>query len=114
MVRKDDPACAEFEQQRKKDWLGLVTPILVTIMLFMLQGLNGEIGGIKGDLKETNMMVFKHLTNDELHCPRSVTVTKPEFLIYQNMRDKQMDDIRASNIRIEGLLEKHMDKVTGK
>lgn len=106
--RTDDPENEDFSATRKMDWLKYVSPILLTINLFLLSGIQGEISGVKSDIKDTNSMLFKHLTNDEMHCPRSITVTKPEFAIYQSMRDKQMNDTKDGIDRIENLLEKHM------
>jgi hypothetical protein len=88
--------------ESKLEWLRLVTPILITIGIFMM-------GNIMRQLEDIDAKLFKHLTNDEMHCPRSITVTKPEFLIYQSMRDKQMDEMRDGINRIENLIERHVE-----
>jgi hypothetical protein len=67
------------------------------------------MGNIMRQLEDIDAKLFKHLTNDEMHCPRSITVTKPEFLIYQSMRDKQMDEMRNGINRIENLIERHVE-----
>jgi hypothetical protein len=94
----------------KLEWLRLVTPILVTIGIFLMTN-------IMRQLEDIDAKLFKHLTNDEMHCPRSLTVMKPEFLIYQNMRDKQMDDMREGLRRVENtvahvadLMERHIEQ----
>jgi len=64
-----------------------ITPSLLTIGIFILSGISTRS-------KDIDDKLFRHLTNDEIHSPRSLVVTKPEFLIYQEMRDKQMDDLK--------------------
>ena len=76
-----------------------ITPVLVSIAIFIL-------GGIKADLTKIDEKMFKHLTNDEVHCPRTIVVTKPEFQMYQAMRDKQMEDLKDYLIRIERYIER--------
>lgn len=95
------------QQNAENGWIGwfrIVTPILVTIGLFMMAQMNAKIDKIDDKM-------FQHLTNDELHPPKSITLTKAEFNIYQDMRQRQMDDIRISmNTRIDAL-KGSMDKV---
>lgn len=114
MNRKTDPENANYE--RKKDWLQYVTPLLLSVCIFWMQGIDKSIDKVDLAVKETNAMVFKHLTNDEMHTPRSIAVMKPEFTIYQSMRDQQVkdqkDQLCAMNngiLRIEAMVEKHME-----
>jgi len=72
----------------------VITPFLLLVMT--------AIGGsINSRLTDIDNKMFKHLTNDELHCPRSLMVTKAEYNIYQTMRDRQMADIKDQLSRIE-------------
>jgi hypothetical protein len=83
-----------------KSWLEnfrVVTPVLVTIGLFM-------IAGIKSDVKDINEKLFKHLTNDEIHSPRSMVVSQQAFTLYQTMRDNQMADIKLTLSEIKEIL----------
>lgn len=84
------------------EWFRFITPLLVTIGLYMMSGINGKLSSIDDKL-------FKHLTNDEIHCPKSLVTTKAEFSIYQTMRDRQMADLKELNIEIKDLLLKHID-----
>ena len=78
-------------------WFRFITPILVTIALWLLVAMDHKIDGIDDKL-------FKHLTNDEMHSPRSLTVGRAEFGLYQEMRQRQLVDIKDSlNIRIDGM-----------
>lgn len=79
-----------------------VTPMLVSISIFVL-------GMVLTTTRGIDEKLFKHLTNDEIHTPRSVVLTRAEFAIYQDFRNKQNDDLKASLCRIEALLQKHMD-----
>lgn len=105
----------------KVAWFRFITPILVTIAVVMLGsmernvnekfiGINEKIGIISSTVTDIDIKLFKHLTNDEMHSPRSLIVTKPEFLIYQNLRDIQMKDIKDGVNRIFDLMEKHSER----
>jgi hypothetical protein len=85
------------------EYFRFVTLILVTICLFILSGL-------QKDVKEINEKLFKHLTNDEIHTPKSISVTKPEFQIYQVLREDQMREMRQLVVHIESMLERHMNQ----
>ena len=67
--------------------LRFLTPCLITIGIFLLGGIFNKVNTIDDKL-------FKHLTNEEIHTPRSVAVSKAEFAIYQELRKSQMDDIK--------------------
>lgn len=74
-----------------------ITPVMITIGIFIL-------GGIQSTVKDIDTKLFRHLTNDEIHCPKSVVVTKPEFNIYQEFRQKQMTEMRDNlTERINGI-----------
>ena len=60
---------------------------MVTIALFYLANINSKVEQIDDKL-------FRHLTNDEMHSPRSLFVTKAEFEIYQELRSRQVADIK--------------------
>jgi hypothetical protein len=64
------------------------TPILVTVSLFLSTLLMNKID--KMDEK-----LFCHLTNDEIHAPRSQYVSQTEFDVYQKMREKQLATTEA-------------------
>lgn len=76
-----------------------ITPIAVTIAIFVLSGLRSDVSNFKTDIKfqltAIEDKMFKHLTNEEIHCPRSSMVQKAEFDLYQKMRDKQMDSMEC-------------------
>jgi hypothetical protein len=74
-----------------------ITPILVTIGLFM-------IAGIKGDVEKIDAKLFTHLTNEELHTPRNLVVSQDAFTIYQTMRDKEILNIQEILKDIKELL----------
>ncbi len=90
----------------KKSW----TEYFRVITPFLLLVLTAIGGSINSRLSDIDTKLFRHLTNDELHCPRSVMVTKAEYNIYQTMRDRQMLDIKEQLSRIEC----NMDKRYGK
>lgn len=69
------------------EYLRFITPILVTIALFYLSSISKKVDSIDDKL-------FKHLTNDEMHSPRSITVSKNEFDFYQKYREAQMAELK--------------------
>jgi len=94
--------CMSENGNGKKSWtenFRIFTPILVTISIFLL-------GAILSTMNRIDENLFKHLTNDEIHTPRAVVITRAEFDIYQNFRNKQNDDLKSSLCRIEDLLSK--------
>ena len=66
----------------------IFTPILVTIACFML-------GNLISTTNKIDDKLFKHLTNDEVHAPRSQTVSKIEFDAHCKEKDKIIDRIYA-------------------
>lgn len=61
-----------------------ITPVLLSITLAVVANINIKIDRLDDK-------VFKHLTNDEIHAPRSQFVYTTQFDLYQKMRDKQIE-----------------------
>ena len=98
-----------MSENGKKEWtehMRWLTPILVTICIAMLLSINSKVDKIDDKL-------FKHLTNDEMHSPRSLFITRAEFQIYQVFRESQMEDLTAGMKDIKEILREH-DRTTQK
>jgi len=67
-------------------WIKYITPVLVTIALFML-------GTIMAQVSRIDEKLFHHLSNDEIHMPRSFYVSKAEFDIQSRFIEKENDRI---------------------
>lgn len=67
-------------------WTKYITPVLVTIAIFML-------GTIMAQVNRIDEKLFHHLANDELHTPRSLVVSKAEFEIHCRFFEKENDRI---------------------
>jgi len=67
-------------------WTKYITPVLVTIALFML-------GSIMAQVSRVDEKLFHHLANDEIHMPRSLYVSKAEFDIQSRFIEKENDRI---------------------
>jgi len=67
--------------------LRLLTPAGVTISIFLMSLLINKVD--KLDDK-----VFKHLTNDEIHVSRMQVISKAEFDMQSQFKDKEMRDFR--------------------
>ena len=70
----------------KESWTKYITPVLVTIAIFMLGNIMAQIGRVEERL-------FHHLSNDEIHMPRSQFVSKAEFEIQSRFIEKENDRI---------------------
>ena len=63
-----------------------ITPVLVTIAIFML-------GSIMAQVSRVDEKLFHHLANDEIHMPRSLYVSKAEFEMQSRFIEKENDRI---------------------
>ncbi len=67
-------------------WTKYITPVLVTIAIFML-------GTIMAQVNRIDEKLFHHLANDEIHVPRSLYVSKAEFEMQSRFIEKENDRI---------------------
>jgi hypothetical protein len=58
--------------QNNGSWIKYITPVLMTIAIFML-------GTIMAQVSRIDEKLFQHLANDQIHMPRSQFVSKAEF-----------------------------------
>ncbi len=86
----------------KESWTKYITPVLVTIAIFMLGNIMAQVGRVEEKL-------FHHLSNDEIHMPRSQFVTKAEFEMQSRFAEKEterilkaIDELR-SDVKKEGV-----------
>ena len=88
--------------------------VITPILLILVNAMGGMIIANQQDIKlrisELDTKIFKHLTNDELHTPRSMVVSQQAFTIYQTMRDKQMDNINENIHEIKIMMGKNMTR----
>ena len=85
----------------KESWTKYITPVLVTIAIFMLGNIMAQVGRVDEKL-------FHHLSNDEIHMPRSQFVTKAEFDLHSKFSDKETERI------LKAIDELRCDLKTGK
>lgn len=79
----------EHQNGNKIILLRYLTPILVTITLFV-------IASVKSDVEKLDGKMFVHLTNDEIHVPRGCIVTKAEFDIQKEYLKDNLNRIEKS------------------
>lgn len=72
--------------QNSVAWTKFITPVLVTITIFML-------GVIIAQVNRIDEKLFHHLANDEIHMPRNLYVSKAEFDIQSRFIEKENDRI---------------------
>jgi hypothetical protein len=70
----------------KSNWPKYITPVLVTIAIFML-------GNITVQIAKLEDRVFQHLANEQIHAPRSQFVSKAEFDLHCKFFEKENDRI---------------------
>ena len=68
------------------EYFRLVTPFLQTIIVIGIAILSTQ-------LNKMDDKIFAHLTNDEIHAPRTFYVQGSNFDLYQKMRDKEMQGL---------------------
>jgi hypothetical protein len=66
--------------------LRFITPILVTISIFI-------IGQINTKVDRLDSRMYEHFINSEVHIPRTMLTLKGDFDMYVNMRNKQWDKL---------------------
>ncbi len=72
--------------QNNGSWTKYITPVLVTIAIFML-------GTIMAQVNRIDEKLFQHLANDQIHMPRSQFVSKAEFDMHCKFFEKENDRI---------------------
>ena len=84
--------------------LRLITPALITLGIFLMTQINSKLDCL-------DARIFIHLSNDELHTPRSIVCTKNEFSLYCKMRDEQwarmyesLDTINRQNSELAAIM----------
>ena len=104
MMKKSVPNGGTMSET-KFEYLRLVTPVLITVAIFMLSNISKKV-------EDIDVKLFRHLTNDEMHTVRSETVKKSEFEFYQKYREAQMADLKDLILDIRTHLsdERRMDK----
>lgn len=69
------------------EWLRLITPLGIFV-------LGIYINQVYNRLNDIDTKLFRHLTNDELHCPRTLVTEKTVFDIYVRSHEKEVDYIK--------------------
>lgn len=79
----------------RDSWVKYITPVLVTIAIFMLGEVMAQVGRVEEKL-------FHHLSNDEIHMPRSQFVTKAEFDLQSKFAEKEAERILKAIDELRG------------
>lgn len=83
------------------EYFRIITPFLLLILTWLGGGINSRLDKIDNKIDLVDTKLFHHLTNADLHLPRSEIVTCDQFNIYLKMYDeknksfeKRLDEIR--------------------
>jgi hypothetical protein len=90
-----------------KNWMEyfrLITPFMLLVFSFVGWSVNGRLETINERICLMDEKIFKHLTNEEIHTPRGLVVSQEAFVIYQNMRDKEMSSMSKGIEDIKDIL----------
>ena len=94
------------------EYLRIATPVLTTLGLFIV-GLVGSNLSNNVNRMETQLLaqmgkiddkLFRHLTNDEIHMPRSTMVDKQQFDLINTIRASQLADLKAEICDVKTLV----------
>jgi hypothetical protein len=89
------------------DYIGYITPIFLFVLTLYVNALSQNGAMVLAKVNDIDGKLFKHLTNDELHSPRSLTMSKAEFDMYSKFRDQQFVKIENNIIDIKELVKEH-------
>jgi len=89
------------------EWFRIITPVIVTLNLFMLSSINSRVIDI-------NQKLFHHLTNAELHYPRSIVVTQSEFIEYKRSSYLTMTNMEKNLDRFEKNIKDYISRAVNK
>jgi hypothetical protein len=97
--------------EKEPSWFGylrLITPILLFVVTFIVGTLKADSARIENKLDCVDSKLFQHLTNDEMHTPRTLAVWRPEFQSFVKNNDEShstinysLSDIKAELRRIK-------------
>jgi len=76
------------------EWFRLITPILVTISIFIMGTVNYRVNSIDTKL-------FQHLTNHELHYPRSLIVSDAVFKEHNRVSEERYKNMEKNLDKFE-------------
>ena len=92
-----------MSENGNKNWmeyLRLLTPMGIFVVGIYVSMINNGLNEVKESIKCLDSKMFIHLTNDEIHTPKTIAITRAEFDVYQNMRDQQMSDMKELLLEI--------------
>ena len=96
------------------EYFRIITPITLLLISTLIgmsitnqNDIKTKLTGMEDKICSIDGKMFIHLTNAEIHIPRSTVVSRDEFSLYQTMRDKQMNDLKE-------LLTSIKDKIDGR
>lgn len=101
---------SERRQKGIFEYLNYVTPVFLFVLTLYVNAITQNENMVLAKVNDIDQKLFKHLTNDELHSPRSLMMTKAEFEIYEKMRDEQFGEIRTSMSDIKEIVKEHSAK----
>ena len=76
-------------QNNYLEYYKLSAPILIFVVGIYIASIDKKIDCM-------SQQIFHHLTNDEIHTPKSIVNTRAEFEIYQAMHNQQYEDLKGS------------------
>jgi len=83
------------------EWFRLITPILVTVSIFIMGTVNYRVNSIDTKL-------FQHLTNHELHYPRSLMVSDAVFKEHNRVSEERYKYMEKTLEKFESSIKEYV------
>lgn len=92
----------------KVGWFN-VTNMLVIIAIAANAIVWTQLSNLDDKISDMNNKIFIHMTNADIHIPREMMLSRGEFIIYQNMSDQQIQDIKNVICEVREILHRHFE-----
>jgi len=86
-----------------KEYFKLFTPFMIIIVSLIGWSIKEQVNDMRSNILSIQCQVvsiddkiFKHLTNEEIHMPRSTIATKGEFDLVYQVRERQFIELKQA------------------
>jgi hypothetical protein len=100
--------------EKEKSWtegFRILSPILLLSLNLLAGILISNQKTMTDGITEIDQKLFHHLTNDEMHTPRSLVVEKVEYMAVQKMRDKQFEQLFSMLEKLQESVDYHIQNL---
>lgn len=73
--------------------------------------MENNLTGTKADIKDLKEKIYLHLTNGEIHMPRSQYLSTSEFVIYKELMKNEKDELRTLFLAVSSENNKNIEQL---